>query len=294
MKVWVLTKKDRIKNYQAGRFQEEAEYLGIRLQHVCAEDFEIIEPSDSEGKIWYKGRYVGLPDVLITRVTGMTYFGHALVRLFEKMGVKVMNTSHSIELAEDKLRTIQVLSRKNLPVPKSILAKFPVDLDYVTEKLTFPMIMKTVLGAKGEGVLMYENYNQLKDVTTILQKTTEGKVNLIFQEFIKASFGKDIRVFVVGNKAIGAVIRKGAEGQFKANVSAGGSAEFYSISPDLAKLAVEASQALGLAISGVDFLIDENQYWIGEVNSSPSFEGFEKTAKINVPKIILEHILSSQ
>ncbi|MFT7183775.1 MAG: gamma-F420-2:alpha-L-glutamate ligase [Oceanicoccus sp.] len=291
MRIWVLTKKDRLKNYQASRFKEEAEYLDVRIKHICAEDFEIVEPSDRPDKIWHKGKYVSIPDVLITRVTGMSYFSYALVRLLQRMGVTVMNSANSIELAEDKLRTVQVLTAKELPIPKSILAKFPVDTEYIGQQLGYPLIMKTVHGAKGDGVVLFENHTQFKDVVTVLQKVTEGKTNLIFQRYVSRSFGRDLRVFVVGDQAIGAVMRQGAEGQFKANVSAGGSAQYFPLNKELSTLAVEASQALGLSISGVDFLFDGDTFLIGEVNSSPSFEGFETDSKANVPKLILEYAM---
>jgi len=291
MRIWVLTRKERLKTYQASRFKEEAEYLGVQLRHVCAEDFEIVEPSDKPDKIWYKGKYISIPDVLITRVTGMSYFSFAFVRLLQRMGVLVMNSASSIELAEDKLRTVQVLTAKGLPIPKSILAKFPVDTDYIGQQLGYPLIMKTVHGAKGEGVVLFENQSQFKDVITVLQKATEGKTNLIFQRYIASSFGRDVRVFVVGDQAIGAVMRQGAEGQFKANVSAGGSAHYFALDKQLADLAVEASQALGLSIAGVDFLFDGEGFLIGEVNSSPSFQGFETDSKANVPRLILEYAL---
>ena len=291
MRIWVLMRKERLKTYQTIRFKEEAEYLGIRLRHVCAEDFEIVEPSDEPQKIWYRGRYISAPDVLITRVTGMSYFSFAFVRLLQRMGVTVMNNANSIELADDKLRTIQVLSAKGLPIPKSILAKSPVDTEYIGNQLGYPLIMKTVHGAKGEGVLLFENHTQFKDVITVLEKATEGKTNLIFQRYIASSFGRDVRVFVVGDQAIGAVMRQGAEGQFKANVSAGGSAHYFSLDKSLSNLAVQASQALGLSIAGVDFLFDGDQFLIGEVNSSPSIQGFETASKTNVPRLILEYAL---
>ncbi len=289
--VWTLTVKSRLKSYQATRYTEEAEKLGIKLKHVCSEDFEIVEPSDQKNKIWHKGRYIKVPDVLITRLTGMKYFSHALVRLLKSMGVIVINSPSAIEIADDKLRTIQVLTANNLPIPKSILAKYPVDIDFIANKLGFPLIMKTVNGAKGEGVLLFDNYNQFKDVITVLHKATEGKANIIFQEFISNSYGRDLRVYVVGDRAVGAVIRQGASGQFKANVSAGGNANPYKLSPDISKLAVKAAKVLGLTIAGVDLLIDEDKFLISEVNATPSFKGFETTANINVPKMILEYAL---
>ena len=201
-----------------------------------------------------------------------------------------MNSASSIELAEDKLRTVQVLSANNLPIPTSILAKYPIDKEIIAEKLGFPMIMKTVLGAKGEGIALLQDYNQFKDVVTLVQKSTEGKANIIFQKYISDSFGRDLRVFVVGGKAIGAALRTGAEGSFKSNVSAGGSASSYPLNDEIADLAVKAANALGLSIAGVDLLFHKDGYLIAEVNSCPSIKGFESTTNftLNIPKLILE------
>lgn len=292
MKVWVLIKKERFGGFQSMRFKEEAKILGIELRHVCAQDFEIVEPSDEPNKIWYKGRYVEVPDVLITRVAGMSYFSFAFVRLLERMGVCVMNSAASIEMAEDKLRTIQVLTAKKLPIPVSILAKFPVDLDYIVNTLGFPLVMKTVHGAKGEGVLLLENYNQFKDVVSVVHKATEGKTNLIFQRFVTNSSGRDLRVFVIGDTAVGAAMRQGKEGEFKANVAMGGTAHYFPLDDEISKLSVDATKSLGLSIAGVDLLFDEGRFVIGEVNSTPSFGGFEVVAKVNVPKLILEYAVS--
>lgn len=289
MKVWILTKKTRFNDEQAQNFKEEAKKLGVGIKHVCASDFEIIEPAEFPQKILYKGKPIKIPDALITRISSMSYFSLALVRLLEKMGVFVLNSAKSIETAEDKLKTIQILTIKHLPIPNSILAKFPVNPDFIESKLGYPVILKTVLGAKGEGVLLLENKHQFEDVTKLLHKSTEGKTNLIFQKYIKKSAGKDIRVLVIGNKAVGAAMRKGTKGHFKSNVSAGGSAEHIELTKEMAELAVSASKTLGLQIAGVDLLIDGKNFLIAEVNSTPSLNAFGKIAKINVPKIILKY-----
>ena len=288
MRVWVLTRKEKIKKYQADRLREEAKSLEITLRHVCSEDFEIFEPSDHPKKIFRKGKLVKVPDVLITRITAASYFDFALIRLLKRQGVVIMNDPHAIEIAQDKLRTTQVLTGKNLPVPASVLAKFPVDVDIISEKIGFPLIMKTVLGAKGEGVLLFENKRQFKDVATILHHQTDGRTNLIFQKFIKNSHGRDLRVMVIGNKAIGCAIRQAGEGDFRANVHAGGSAGKFEMTQEISELAIAATKALNLEISGVDLLFGDDKFYIAEVNSSPSFDGFEQVTNINVAKKILQ------
>lgn len=291
MHIWVLTKQARLKNYQAIRFTEEAKWLNIKLQHVCAEDFKIIEPSNSKHSIYYKNKPTPIPDVLITRITGIDYFSSALIQILENMGVAILNNAKSIENAENKLKTIQLLTSKKLPIPQSIVMKPPLDSEFISKKIGYPVILKTLYGAKGEGVILIKNSTQLIDITTLLHKSAKEEVPVIFQKYISKSCGRDIRVFTVGNKAIGAVMRMGKKGQFKANVSLGGKAQYFPLEKELSDLAIQAANALKLDIAGVDFLLNGNQFLIGEVNSSPSFEGFEKDAQINVPRHILQHAI---
>ncbi len=291
--IWVLNRRNRLNTYQSQRLHEEAENLGITLKHVVAEDFEILEPLTDTNVISYQGEYVMLPDAILTRQTGMTYFAHALLRHLDRRGVLVANTSEAIDNAEDKLKTIQLLSAYELPIPKSVLAKFPLNTDYIEHEIGFPLVMKTVLGTKGQGVLLFETKEQFEDKVGVLQRLTAGKEQLIVQEFIEASKGTDLRVYVVGGETIGCVQRTAAdpETQFKANVALGGTAEYREVDEDMAEIAVQSAKAVGLDIAGVDLLLDDDGYKVCEVNSSPSFEGFEVDADVNVPRAMLEFFL---
>ncbi len=291
MKIWVLIKKERLKTNHSRRFKEEAEKLGIKLRHVLAEDFEIVEPVPQQGKIWYRGRYVKTPDCLITRTSSTNYFTLALIRYLQNMGVQIMNKASAIEAAEDKLRTIQILAKHQVPIPKTILAKFPVDEKYIADQLGIPLVLKTTFGLKGEGVLKFNTQRQLREITRILQNSTEGKTHLIFQKCIEETFGRDIRVMVIGGKAVGAALRQGAAGQFKANVARGGHAEKIELTPEIAKIAEQATKTLGLDISGVDLLFGEKGLLVAEVNSTPSFYGFEQCTGQNITAKILNYAL---
>ncbi|MBT5237002.1 RimK family alpha-L-glutamate ligase [Candidatus Peregrinibacteria bacterium] len=228
-----------------------------------------------------------LPDCLIPRTgSGTNYFISAVIRHFERLGVFVLNNSESIKNAMDKMASIQMLAAENIPVPKTLLAKTPLDLDFVVKEFSFPVILKKVSGSEGKGIVMCKDHSQLEDTMDLL----DPNLNMIIQECINSSLGRDIRVFVIGGRAIGAMLRTAKEGKFKANYSAGGSVELLDLTPEVEWLAVESSRIIGLDIAGVDLLIDEEGYQICEINSSPYFKGFEEATNIDVAQEILSFV----
>lgn len=291
MKVWVLAKKRNFRKYPNKRMKEEAEKLGIDLKLVAPEDFEITEPIVMEGKqIRHKNKWVDLPDCLIPRIgSGATYFSLAVVRLFEQLGVFILNDSASIEHAKDKMQSIQMLAQANIPIPKTILAKVPINMRFVKKVLSFPLIFKMLTGSFGRGVALCENASQLQDILAIATRGRDSG-NVILQEFVSTSKGKDIRVFVVGGHAIGAMLRTAKKGEFKANFSAGAKVETFPLTQELEWLAVESARVLGLEVAGVDILFDKDGYKVCEVNSNPGIKGFEKATDINVPYEILHYL----
>ena len=150
--------------------------------------------------------------------------------------------------------------------------------------------MKKISGSLGKGVILIKTAQQLEDILGLLDDPNNGQPNLIFQEFVKHSQGRDLRVMVIGGKVVGIMQRTAKEGDFRANVSAGGTASTFKITPEIEWLAIEAANALRLGIAGVDLLFDDGGYKICEVNASPQFEGFEQATGINVPQKIFEFI----
>ncbi|ADC66301.1 alpha-L-glutamate ligase, RimK family [Ferroglobus placidus DSM 10642] len=290
MRVWILAKEKNFKSYENRRFQEEAEKMGIELQLVAPEEFDIIVTREGRS-LFFNGSPSDLPDCLIPRMgAGTTYFALAVIRHLEKLGVFVLNSSQSIEAAKDKLATLQILAANNIPIPKTMLAKFPLNVDIVEKEFNYPLIVKTVSGSHGKGVFLCENRAQLEDLLGLLEISKDPKVNLIIQEFVSSSKGRDIRVFVVGGRAIGAMLRKAKGEKFKANFSSGGEVSPFNLNPAVEWLAVESAKLLGLDIAGVDVLFNGDSYMVCEVNSSPGFEGFEKATGINVPKVIFDYV----
>lgn len=291
MKVWVLAKRGGFNSYENRRFCEAAEKMGIELQLVAPEEFDIITTKEGQRSILYNGDPVDLPDCLIPRMgAGTTYFALAVIRHLEKLGVFILNLSYTIETAKDKLATLQILSANNIPIPKTMLAKFPLNIDIVEKEFAYPLILKTVSGSEGRGVFLCENRDQMRDLAEFMESSMDPKVNIILQEFVSSSRGKDIRVIVVGGRPIGGMLRVAEDGKFKANFSAGGMVTRFDLNPEVEWLAVESVNLIGLEMAGVDVLFDGDNYKICEVNSSPGFEGFERATSIDIPKEIYNFI----
>jgi RimK family alpha-L-glutamate ligase len=171
-----------------------------------------------------------------------------------------------------------------------MLARFPIDLEFIANEFQFPLVVKSIVGSKGKGVCLCESQDQMDDFMQMLELSKKENVNYIIQEFVSCSKGQDIRVIVVGGRAIGAMRRRAAkDGQFKANISIGGLGEALELDSDLEWLSIQAAKILGLDIAGVDLLFDREGYRICEVNAAPGFEGFEKATGINVPQQIYQY-----
>ncbi len=292
MKIWILTegkKKWGIYPYQ--RFKAEFRALGHDLELINARDLEIIEPVEKTDRVLYQSRYKKLPDVVIPRMgSAASYISLAGLRQLENLGVFVLNGANSIAQARDKLHSIQILSQNNIPLPKTMLARMPLDSEWVKKHFDFPLIVKTVAGSQGKGVLLCDKPSHLEDIFHLIGKTNDERQILILQEFISASKGKDLRVFVIGGRAVGAMLRSAGNDGYKANFSRGGSVLNFPLNPELEWLAVESAKALNLDIAGVDILMDKEGYRVCEVNSSPGFEGFEQATGLNIPLEILRFI----
>ena len=277
-------------HYETHRFIEEAEKLGIELDVFSPARFEIVVNQDEAYSIFLDGKPLERPDFVIPRMgSGTTYFALALIRQFERLNIPCINGSIAIEMVKDKLYSQQVLAYKKLPVPKTMLMKFPVDIDLIKEQFVFPLVVKTISGSLGRGVFMLDHQKQMEDWIRIVELANVN-MNIIVQEMIEDSKGRDLRVFVVGGRVVGCMMRKAKEDDFRANYSARGSVENYPISPLIETVALKAAEVLGLDVAGVDLLFDNERFKICEVNSSPMFKGLESCSEVNIPKIIFEYL----
>lgn len=295
MRGWVIyhrpVDKRDARSHGVRRFLESAERSGVELDVVSPEEVDLVVTRDERQGIILRGEFVALPEFVLPRTgSGTTYYTLAVIRHLERLGVTSFNSSTSIETVKDKLYTQQILAEQNFPVPRTMLARIPVDLEIVETQLGFPLVVKTLSGSQGQGVYLCEDHRSLVD---LMERLGAGKTtpNLIFQEFVAASHGQDLRVFILGGRAIGAVRRVSTDGNFKANISLGAHAEPWELTPEAEWLAAEVARILGLEIAGIDLLFDgENHFKICEANSSPGFKGIEKVYGTDVPHEIFRFI----
>lgn len=291
---WILYKKNdteiKPELYEINRLLKAAKEENIEIRVLKPEQIDLVVTREDRKSILVDGKPTALPDFVLPRMgAGTTYFALAVIRHLERLGVKCFNSSNSIDTVKDKLFTQQILAENDLPVPKTMLVKFPVDTDLVEKTIGFPVVIKTLSGSQGKGVFLSENRKNFEDLMQLIE-VTNSKVNVILQEFMRDSYGRDLRVFTLGGKAIACMERNSAHDDFKANFSSGGTVKTHPITPEIEWLALEATRILGLDISGVDLLFDGDHFRICEVNSSPGFEGLEQTCDTDIAKEIFHYL----
>ena len=287
---WILVKDRFWGAYETNRLVEEFLKQDIDIQLVDPNTIDIFVNKDNKQSILVNGEPSSLPKFVFPRTgSGTTYHIKAVIRHFERMGVVVINGSDAIDNVKDKLYTHQILAQSNLDIPKTMLLKHPIDVDFVQKNIGFPAIVKTISGSYGRGVFLAETKKQLKQLLTMAE-LVKSSYNIIIQEFIKDTWGKDLRVLVVNNKVVGCMMRQATDDDFRANITRGGEGFPYEVNEQIEWLSSESSKALNLDIAGVDLLFDNGGYKICEVNSNPGFEGMEQFTKKNIAEEIVSFI----
>ena len=287
---WLLCKPQFYDSYETIRLVEEFKNNDVGVRIIDPNEIDIFVNKDNKSSILVNGESLPLPKFVFPRTgSGTTYFIKAVIRHFERMGVVVINGSEAIETVKDKLYTQQILAQLNLDIPKTLLLKHPIDVEFVQKHIGFPVIIKTISGSFGKGVFIADNKKQLEQLITMAE-ITKARYDIIIQEFIKDSWGKDLRVFVVNNKVVGCMMRQATDDDFRANITRGGEGIPYEVNEQIEWLSSESSKALGLDIAGVDLLFDNDGYKICEVNSSPGFEGMEKYTKKNIAEEVVSFV----
>ncbi|MFK7958156.1 MAG: 30S ribosomal protein S6--L-glutamate ligase [Lysobacterales bacterium] len=237
----------------------------------------------------YRGNKLGPYDAVIPRIgASITFFGTAVVRQFEMMGVYPLNESVAITRSRDKLRSMQLLSRKGVGLPTTTFAHASGQANDMIEMAGgAPVVIKLLEGTQGVGVVLGETHNAAK---SMLEAFGGLKADVLVQEFVKEAGNSDIRCLVIGNKVVAAMKRSGAEGDFRSNLHRGGSAEPVKISRQERATAVRSAKLLGLNVAGVDLLRGKDGPVVMEVNSSPGLEGIEKATGIDVAGKIIEFL----
>jgi ribosomal protein S6--L-glutamate ligase len=250
--------------------------------------FDILVSRQSP-ELFYQGQPVGPVDAVIPRIgASITFYGLAVVRQFEMMGVYCVNESQAIARSRDKLRSLQILSRHDIGLPPTVYTRQAEHVaDCIDRVQGPPVVVKLLQGTQGIGVVLAETTMAASSVIEAFHGLDQ---NILIQRFIREAQGSDIRALVVGRKVVAAMRRQAVAGEFRSNIHRGGTAKRIRLSPESRKTALAAARVLGLRVAGVDMIETREGPMIMEVNSSPGLEGIEKTSGVDVAAAIIEHI----
>jgi ribosomal protein S6--L-glutamate ligase len=245
--------------------------------------------SSKHPSIHYQGEQLQGFDAIIPRIgASITFYGTAVVRQFEMMGVYSLNESVAISRSRDKLRAMQLLSRHDIGLPTTGFANSTGDVAQLIQLVQgAPLVVKLLEGSQGRGVVLAETQQAAESV---IDAFTGLKANILVQQYIPEAGGSDIRCFVIGDKVVAAMKRQAPEGEFRSNLHRGGYAEKIKITPEERKTAVRATRILGLNVAGVDILRSNDGPMVLEVNSSPGLEGIETTTEKDIASSIIQFI----
>ncbi len=289
MRVYILSRNEAL--YSTKRLVEAAQVKNWEVKVIdylkCT-----IEIMKGELVINYLGKVLPTPDAIIPRIgASRTFYGTAMVRHFEMMEVFSTSGNLAIARSRDKLRSLQVLSKNGVDMPKTVFASNKSSAKDVIELSGgAPLVLKILEGTQGVGVVLVDSEKAAKSV---LDAFYGMDVNLLVQEFIEEAGGADIRAFVVNGEVVGAMKRQGAEGDFRSNLHQGGSATSYKLNRKEKSTAVAAAKAMGLGVCGVDMIPSSRGPLVMEVNSSPGLEGIEKSTNIDIAGKIMDFIEKS-
>lgn len=274
-------------------------YSHLRLVEAAAQrdhEIEVIDTlkvylsvASNKPEMRYQGDSIGPYDAVIPRIgASITFFGTAVLRQFEMMGVYPLNESVAITRSRDKLRSMQLLSRKGIGLPTTTFAHSSGQADDIIDMAGgAPVVIKLLEGTQGVGVVLGETHNAAK---SMLQAFGGLRADVLVQEFVKEAGNSDIRCLVIGKKVVAAMKRTGAKGDFRSNLHRGGSATPEKITPEERSTAVRSAKLLGLNVAGVDLLRGKDGPIVMEVNSSPGLEGIEKATGIDIAGKIIEFL----
>ena len=289
MRVYILSRNKDL--YSTRRLFEEATAKGWDVKVIdylkCT-----IEIMKGELLINYQGKLLPIPDAIIPRIgASRTFYGAAMVRHFEMLEVFSTTGNLAIKKRKNKLRSLQLLSRNDVDMPRTVFASNKSSAKDVIELSGgAPLVLKILEGTQGVGVVLVDSEKAAKSV---LDAFYGMDVNLLVQEYIEEAGGADIRALVVNGEVVGAMKRQGAEGDFRSNLHQGGSATAYKLNRKEKATALAAARAMGLGVCGVDMIPSSRGPLVMEVNSSPGLEGIEKSTNINIAAKIMEYIEKS-
>lgn len=286
MKIAILSRKPGL--YSTRRLQQAAEERGHQVRVIdplgCYMNITSHHP-----EIHYRGEKLDGFDVVIPRIgASITFYGTAVVRQFEMMGVYSVNESVAITRSRDKLRSLQLLARKGIGLP---VTGFAHSTKYTDDLINLvggaPLVVKLLEGTQGIGVVLAETK---KAAESVIEAFRGLKAQILVQEFLKEAKGADIRCFVIGERVVASMMRQAKPGEFRSNIHRGGVGTLIKITPEERSTAVRAAQIMGLNVAGVDILRSNHGPVVMEVNSSPGLEGIEKASKKDIADMVIQFI----
>jgi len=286
MKIAILSRNAKL--YSTRRLMEAGEQRGhemVVLDHLKC----VLVIEQGRPHIFYSDKEIKGVDAVIPRIgSSVTFYGTAVVRQFEMMKIFTAVESQALVRSRDKLRSLQILARAGIGMPKTAFASTPKDIDNIIKQVGgAPVVIKLLEGTQGIGVILTETHKAAKSV---IEAFLELDANILVQEFIKESKGADIRAFVVDGQVVGAMRRQALEGEFRSNLHRGGKATLIQLTPEEKATALLSAKKLGLAIAGVDMLQSDRGPLVMEVNSSPGLEGIEGATKVDIASKIIEYV----
>lgn len=277
-------------NYSTRRLKEVAKARGHEVKVIkYKECYASIEKSNPV--VSYRGEDLAQFDAIIPRIaSNMTRYGTAIVRQLEMQGVYSISSSIAISRSRDKLRSMQLLAKAGVGIPKTVVSRNSADIDNLLDKLGEPpVIIKLARGTHGNGVVLAETKKAAKSVLQAFYLTNDDGTNILLQEFIKESAGTDIRALVVGGRVVASMKRQSLDDDFRSNLHKGGEGTVVKLTEEERKMAIKAAKAMGLNIAGVDMMRSERGPLILEVNASPGF-GIEKVTKRDVASAVIDYV----
>ncbi|MDF7798115.1 30S ribosomal protein S6--L-glutamate ligase [Pontiellaceae bacterium B1224] len=286
MKIAILSRNAKL--YSTRRLKEAAEAQGHEVQIIDVLR-AYMNIASHKPTIHYKGAPLEGFDVVIPRIgASVTFYGASVLRQFEMMGVYPLNESVAITRSRDKLRSLQLLSRRGIGLPLTGFANKPDDIkDMIKMVGGAPLVVKLLEGTQGIGVVLAETQ---KAAESVIEGFMGVKANILVQEYIKEAGGADIRCLVVGGKVVASMKRQAAAGEFRSNLHRGGSATLIRITPEERSTAVRAAKIMGLNLAGVDLLRSNHGPVVMEVNSSPGLEGIEQATGKDIAAMVIDYI----
>lgn len=290
MKILILSRNSSL--YSTRRLKEAGEARGHSVRVIdylrCYMNITAHRPA-----IIYQGEELAQVDAVVPRIGAThTFYGSAVVRQFEVMHTFAANNSQGINRSRDKLRCLQILAQEGIGLPVTGFAHSTKDIDGLLETVGgAPVVVKLLEGTQGMGVVLAETK---KAAESVIGAFRQLDANILVQEFIKEARGADIRVIVIGGRAVAAMKRQGAPGEFRSNIHQGGSAEKIKLTPEERSTATRAAKLMGLGFAGVDLLRSNHGPVVMEVNSSPGLEGIEGATGVDVASKVIEYVEKNQ